>query len=380
MARQITRQRKAAPRTSARRCVVEIVLIDQAPLRRTIATECADAMERLERVRTSWNEFERRDRPAFVRWRAREFGAILSEARDVEMQIRDAQTLVREVELEMRRTFQSPQSAYQRIMFRRENPDMAAEDQSNHAEAGAPGSTRKVSEFEQEALFQEWVQKFLGTNPDKMDDDAYTVTFEVFKSHMFKSPREEKPLPKARPSRTEEIWPKKDHQDKDDEHELEGTAIDARVKELYRRLVRRLHPDLRADGSADVSALWHEVQEAYAASDVARMELLLALSNIRTNDLGDETSLAQMRSVLAELRRSLRALEKSLLEAESEDAWNFARRGPNDDVKMRVERTLKFDLATRLRHLDVLKKTVADWARAPLLSRSAVSMGRRQFA
>ncbi len=69
--------------------------------------------------------------------------------------------------------------------------------------------------------------------------------------------------------------------------------MDVRVKELYRRLVRRLHPDLRADGSAAVSALWHEVQEAYAASDVARMEILLALSDIEANRMADQT-LAQM--------------------------------------------------------------------------------------
>jgi hypothetical protein len=37
---------------------------------------------------------------------------------------------------------------------------------------------------------------------------------------------------------------------------------EARFKEIYRILVRRLHPDLRADGDATVSALWHEVQEA----------------------------------------------------------------------------------------------------------------------
>ncbi len=65
---------------------------------------------------------------------------------------------------------------------------------------------------------------------------------------------------------------------------------DARVKELYRALVRRLHPDLRADGNAAVSALWHEVQEAYAASDVARMELLLALSDLESSQVGEQTS------------------------------------------------------------------------------------------
>ena len=64
-------------------------------------------------------------------------------------------------------------------------------------------------------------------------------------------------------------------------------------------------------GAPAVSALWHEVQEAYAASDVARMEILLALSDIQSNQIGEGTSLSQMHSVLAELKRSSRALEKA---------------------------------------------------------------------
>jgi hypothetical protein len=379
MTRPVKRIGKRGAGAGARALVVEIVLIDQAPLRTTIAAECAEAMEQLEVARARWHEFERKDRPAFVRWRAREFGAILSAARDVEIRIRDAQSLVREVEVEMRRMFQSPQSAYQRIMFRRENPGLAAEDQFTHQEAA--GSTRKVSEFEQEALFHEWVQKFLGTNPDKMDDDAYTTTFEVFKSHMFRSLREEGPRPKASRSKAEVGPEAPDGPDEDQEHDSEEEkSVDARVKELYRRLVRRLHPDLRADGSADVSALWHEVQEAYAASDVARMEILLALSHMRANELDEEMSLSQMGSVLAELQRSLRALEKSVLEAEGEDAWDFARSGPNEHLRLRVERQLKFDLDTRTRYLSVLTQTIAGWREGPAVNRRIGQTRHHQFA
>jgi hypothetical protein len=82
---------------------LEIVWIDQAPLRANAAAECTDMMMRLERARLGWHQFERQDKPAFIRWRAREFGALLSTARDVEDKIRDAQNLIHEVEIEMRR-------------------------------------------------------------------------------------------------------------------------------------------------------------------------------------------------------------------------------------------------------------------------------------
>lgn len=341
-----------------------LIPLDQEPLRASTAAECKEAMARLDQVRVGWHHFERKDKPAFARWRAREFGALLSSARDVETQLRDAQALVHEVEMEMRRVFQDAHSAYQRVMFRRGNPVAAAE-----AEAQVPregGAGRNVSDFEKEALFQEWVKNSLGTNPDKMDDEAYSATFEAFKTHMFRGPVDEPTSHRSERATKPPLSPREAPEV--DLAEEEFAPVDARVKGLYRRLVRRLHPDLRADGSAAVSALWHEVQEAYAASDVARLEILLALSDLEANRLADQT-LAQMHAVLAELERAFRALEKSLREAEGEDAWDFARIGPNADLRTRVEGQLKFDLAGRTQRLDLLTRTIAEWAQGPVANR-----------
>ena len=332
---------------------LEMVWIEQAPLRASAAGECTDMMARLEQARLCWHQFERQDKPAFVRWRAREFGALLSTARDVEDKIRNAQNLIHEVEMEMRRKIQDPHSAYRRVLFRRESPGVA---ENRETSSNGSQSTSHLSEFEQEALFQEWVQTFLGTNPAKMDDDAYSTSFEVFKSHMFVRPGS---TPGRSDLRPEDV--RRSAVDEEPASATEPGTIDPRVKEIYRRLVRRLHPDLRADGDATVSSLWHEVQEAYAAGDVARMELFLALSDL-SNAPGASTTLSQMRSALSELTRSVRALELSLVEARREDSWNFARTGPSEDLRSRVERQLKHDLALRQQRLELLTGTIAGWA------------------
>ncbi len=65
----------------------------------------------------------------------------------------------------------------------------------------------------------------------------------------------------------------------------------------------------------------------------------------------------------------MQALEKSLLEAEGEEAWDFARIGPNAGLHLRVERQLKSDLAARTRRLDLLTRTIAEWAAGPVANR-----------
>lgn len=348
-----------------------IIVVDQAPLRRASRTECAAAMARLDDARAAWHRFEREDKPAFARWRAREFGTLLSEAREVELRVRDLEAVVHEVEMEMRRGFIDPHGAYRRVMARRGAPIDPTEERS--AEPNDAGVGRPLSEFEQEALFQEWVQRSLGTNPDKMDDDAYSASFETFKSHMFR-PRPPDPVPIG-PQGSATNSPV----EKEEEEEPE-LPIDARVKELYRQLVRRLHPDLRADGNVAASALWHEVQEAYAAWDIPQLEILLALSDIQSDRFSDQTSLSQMHAVLLELERALFALDDSLRQARNEDAWNFARTGAVAGLRLRAERELQTNLRARSNRLRMLEETVAGWSRSTALDRGAARVRHPEFA
>jgi hypothetical protein len=346
-----------APTAEAQeRIDASIIVIDQAPLRRAAASECNEAMACLDEARAAWHRYEREDKPSFARWRAREFGPLLSEARDVELKVREHETLMHEVEMEMRRGFIDPHTAYRRVMARRKDPNAVVEE-SKTARNDA-GRGRAVSEFEKEALFQEWVQKSLGTNPDKMDDAAYTASFEAFKAHMFRA-RPDEPSVNTTRRATSSI-------PVEVEEEPAEAPVDARVKELYRLLVRRLHPDLRADGSASVSALWHEVQEAYAATDIPQLEILLALSELTGEEIGEQTSVGQMRAVLAELERSLGALEQSLREARREDAWDFARSGAVEGLRERVERELRANLRRRTERLRILTRTIAAWSRPPI--------------
>ena len=347
-----------------------IVLIDQRPVRRAASMKCNDAMARLDEARAAWHRYEREDKPSFARWRARKFGALLSESREVEVQVRDTELLVHEVEMEMLRGFTDPHSAYLRVMARRGDPASVAEP-SRPARDDA-GAGRSLSEFEKEALFQEWVKQSLGTHPDKMDDDAYSKSFEAFKSHMFRA-RPPEPMPKAARRAAEDIPDEK-------EEEEPEQPTDARVKELYRLLVRRLHPDVGADGNVAASALWHEVQEAYAANDIAQLEILLALSDIASDRFSAQTSVAQMQAVLAELERALFALQDSLRQAREEDAWDFARSGAGPDLRRQIERELQANLQRRTQRLHVLKRTLAIWSRPPMASRGGAREYHPEFA
>ena len=350
--RVASRTHTARGRRSAGR---QLVPVDQGPLRRGAASECNREMARLEKMRAEWRRFEQEDRPAFERWRAATFGPLLSRQRETEARLREKEALIFEVETEMFiRGTRSHRAAYAAVMRRRTSPPRTAEADADSGEAPPlhdgpdPFETNgtEIPEFEQTLLFEDFLRTCLGIDPDRMSDRKYEEMFADFQEK-FIGQGEPEPPPRAS-SRPAAAAPKSEQ---------------SRIKEIYRILVRRLHPDTRADADAGISALWHEVQEAYSHGNLERLEMLLALTDIRSDAAGEHTSLFQMRSVLRELRRSLNALRRSLGAGKKELAWGFARTTDRSALQSRLQRQFESDIAVQQDRLREAEALLADWSK-----------------
>jgi hypothetical protein len=331
--RNAPRSRAAEPRRRAARGW-ELVRVDQRPLRRKAASECSRELAKVEKARAEWRRFDREDKPAFERWMAGRFGAVLTELRELDLALREKEQLIAEVEIEYAWIgVRSYRAAYLSVMRRRNAPVRRRSEHAADARHFAD-----LSEKEKRTLFDDFIADFLDVDPADIPKEEYQRMYRDFQAGL--GGERPEPAP-ARPAR----------------------AADARLKEVYRQLVRRLHPDTRADGDPEVSALWHEVQEAYAAGQVERLETLLALTDLRGKSAGEHISLFQMREVLAELRRALRVLQKSLRDARKDPAWNFARRVNRDALGARLERSFQRDLAARKRRLQQCEARIARWSR-----------------
>jgi hypothetical protein len=334
----------------------QIVPLDQGPIRRKAASECGREMARLEKARVEWKRFEQEDKPAFERWMAATFGPLLSSLRETESLVREKDALIHEVEAEMYLGGAgSHRAAYAAVMRRRASPPPAFDPRADEPQqrtgeddddAGFEDFRRgEIPEFEQNMLFEDFLRMVLGINPDRLSDRKYEAMFADFKAKILGQggPEPRSPEHVVGPAQPEQ----------------------ARIKEIYRVLVRRLHPDTRADEDTEISALWHEVQEAYSTGNVGRLEMLLALTDIRSNAVGEHTSLFQMRSVLRELRRSFNALQRSLRGAKKDPAWNFARTADRASVGARLQRRLESDLAMQKARLCELDALISRWSAPP---------------
>ncbi len=343
-----------------------IVLIDQEPIRRKTADNCQREMKRLEKARADWKRFEQEDRPAFERWRAITFGPLLSALREVCGKIQEKEALIDEVEGEMAmRGWRDYGMAYQRLRIEKEQAraraERAAQRASGHREdegddgersefrngGESAGEENPFADLEDEMMFDDFARVVMGIDPDRLSDAAYERMFAEFKKKVLGQQehweREQEALPNRESAAAEE------------------RGGPSRLKELYRILVRRLHPDMRADSDPDVSALWHDVQEAYATGNVERLEMLLAFTDMQAESVGEQTTVSQMLAVLKEIRSSLHALLRTLSGAKREMAWDFARNTNRAPLEGKLRKQLERDIAAREQHLKELESFIGSW-------------------
>lgn len=332
-----SRGANAGRKGSKRFACVEIVLLDQGPLRSRTASDCSREMARVEKAKADWKRYQTEDRASFERWMAATFGSQLSRLRELDATVQSLEALIDAVDFEMNYNgARSYRAAYARVQERRDAPPP----EPSQEEAGQP-DFEEIPEFEQELIFQEFLRDALGMNPDRMGDRQYEKMFSQFKAKAFpKHEPEPPPQPPPAPPKPEQ----------------------SRIKEIYRLLVRRLHPDTRAESDAEVSALWHDVQEAYGSGNVERLEMLLALTEMQSSETSEQTTLFQMRGVLKELRRAFNAIQRNLKAAKADPAWNFSQLINRAPLEKRVRRDLESRLSDREGRVRSYEALVASWS------------------
>ncbi|MEO7413704.1 MAG: J domain-containing protein, partial [Opitutaceae bacterium] len=169
--------------------------------------------------------------------------------------------------------------------------------------------------------------------------------------------------------------------DLDDFKSAPGPAPSANAKEIYRRLVQRLHPDRGGKWTTAREHLWHEVQRAWAAGNadwLARLEVDWETAN---EIVGPKSPLSRLRRAIEEIHAARRDTERKLREYRSSPPWRFSRNEKNRPaLHRRTETNFLHDLRFLQRQLDHLNATIAgweeDWTRADHRPRARMRRSR----
>ena len=134
------------------------------------------------------------------------------------------------------------------------------------------------------------------------------------------------------------------------------------TRDLYRRLVQRLHPDRGGEWTPARERLWHEVQQAWDARDtdwLARLEIEWETAH---DVITENSSISRLRRAIEELHAARRDTERKLRHYRKTSAWRFTlSEKKRPQLHRRTESEMKHDIDVLQRQLAYLRSTIAAW-------------------
>jgi hypothetical protein len=308
-----------------------LILIDGRPIRDKARKEYDKTLRDLERARQELERFERHDKPGFGRWLNRHFGALIRELRETGQKLEAKRELLFEIESEALLSNSSHARAYERVMRRREHPE---------PEVPAEPEGEASSEERSDANGSE------GANPFAGFEEFFAEVEEDFEERFGNAHNQKKSSPES---------------EKTD-------RVTARLKDLYRALVRRLHPDTQRILTVQKQEWWHQAQAAYQKGDVEQLQVILTLCEIDEQGTTAKTSVSLLTRITRQFKRSLRTLKKQLNECRRDPSWNFSNLQDPRPLIARTERSLREELYEIRRALEAICAQIESWARQSQMS------------
>jgi len=318
-----------------------LLIIDNRPLQRAAWAEFHAARRRLEKVSADLHRHEEVDLPAYESWVHRTFPLLITTLRQLHEEVFIKGTKVRAVEEMSYYTGRSLKKLWRELKEREANPEAFEDDE--------PEEDEEAEDFDQDAE-ADWDDLF-----EKKEEEDESAGKNGRRSFRDKG----SDLPSARSA-------------------ARGATAG---KDVYRRLVQRLHPDRGGEWTAVRQRLWHEVQQAWANGDVDWLIRLEVEWESANDVLGPTSPVGRLRLAIEELHAARRDIERKLRDYRGSPAWRFTLSEKNRAVlHRRTEENFRHDLGFLRRQLDYLNATIAAWERAPrssLRPKAAPSGGSR---
>jgi hypothetical protein len=373
-----TKKRKAAYLESAKKSSpsLELVILDQKPIRKKIISSCKKTIKDLDKARSELSAFEKKDIPEYNRWYNQNFDSELSDVKIAHEKAGDAYRLIQEIEEIRSRYSISYYEAYKLALDKRKNPEkykQERKEENHYEEYGEDEEDDDPNDYyEEEHKYSEddllkIFKNFLRSNPDleemAKNKKNFTILFEKFKQEFNR---------KGRTSSTKQQEPR--------EKPKSEKGIIEQVKSVYRMLARKLHPDYRKETGEHYEILWFEAQAAYKSNNLEKLQTLLSQCSAYEGNFSEEFSIYQIVTAKKNYGLQLKTVRSRIKLAKKDPAWGFSKISHKEakyksvEIKNRLKRELSDHKENLIHFNEILKK----WSTPPIKSKK--SYNKNQYS
>jgi hypothetical protein len=269
----------------------------------------------------------------------RTFARLIARHRELLQAVEEKRRLLIEIESLADRLNLSEPEAYRKAIWRRGHPREAeAEDRRLDEEERKTAEERFGPDDDDGALGEDdtFDDEFAGTK------DEWDIFADLFEAMTGERPPPRGAFRKAQPKPRVENKP---------------------AKELYRAIVRRLHPDHHGHMDEARKNLWHEAQEAYRRRDVNALHSILARCDGGAAGLGDHSPVSLIRRLTQQLRKAARSARGEMRRVKQDLAWNYEQRARQPQFIRRIKDELEQGIAAADMELIALTRAISDLER-----------------
>jgi hypothetical protein len=317
--RKIVITAKGAPRNN----VTSLTPIaNQERIRRAFLNKYRQRVKRLQVDSDRLRHYHEVDVPAFIQWRDLEFGPLRLQLSELLREIGPLSHLVCLINDYAAALNVTDYKAYRDVMKAKAQDRLEDIEQAIEDEARA------------------WEQEEGATDEDDVSREAQEDFFH------FTQGASERPHPPPAP-------------------------LTATLQALYRQLVRKLHPDYLKNPSTEQTALWHEVQNAYAWEDLERLEAIYKqLDHTAPPSISYETMpLSDILNLQCGVENRLEAVRAEINKVKKNGDWNFTAVKADPKKLRRLVRDLHYtyevEIAEAQKSLRFFKERLAQLGKNP---------------
>ena len=341
----------AAPRKPvARNPRKDLIRLDTHSIRRKALQTHQRAELSLSKLKDQLKRYHEKDVPGFRSWVHRTFGHLLTRQRELERMIEEKRILIFEIQAMASRYGLSDLAAYRKVLWRRAHPEEAQAEDRQFEEAERLRQESRADREASSGIFgdddPESDERFDDEGFEDEPDDEWNELFETMTGIRLPSRDPDRPHPDQKS-----------------------------VKELYRTIVRRLHPDHHGHMTDDRKALWHETQDAYRRHDLNALHSILARCGDGEAGLGDHSPVSLIHRLTQQLKAATQSVKREIRGMKRDVAWSYETRINNPRFVRQVEEDLEdivgnlqwnlTDIERELTRLDRLAARQAQQGRPP---------------
>lgn len=294
-----------------------LIRLNTSSIRNKALKDYQKSERELDRYKSQLKRYHEEDVPGFRAWVHQHFGNLLTRQRELVKALDESRNTVFEIQALASRYHLSDGAAYKKLLWRRAHTTEAEEEDRLWEEAMErkrkhhPDPSRDDSfEDEHDERFTDFASEF-----DDIPDDA-KAGFDDFFEEMTGI---------RRPHRAQESSSE------------EGKT----AKELYRNIVRRLHPDHHGQMSEARKVLWHEAQAAYRHKDTSALYNILARCDGAESGLGAHSAVSLIQNLTRQLKQALRSTKQEIKQVKHDPAWDFKIRTQDPRFGHKIRRELE---------------------------------------